>query len=277
MFGGTMTQLAETVGVLSEIVIYPIKSAVGISLDMAEVERRGFRFDRQWMLVDPEGTFLTQRQLPRMALIAPRLTFDQLIVDAPGMERLHLPLVSDEQLSGSVRIWGDRCRAAFVGPTADEWFGTFLEQPCSLVRFPETTFRHVDPKYAEPDDQVGFADGFPFLLVSEASLTDLNARMDRAVLMNRFRPNIVVSGCAPYAEDSWRKVSIGDIGFRSVKPCARCTITTVDQTTGHVGKEPLQTLAGYRRVGKKVMFGQNLIHDGFGSIQIGDAVCIKAT
>ncbi|CAA9588499.1 MAG: Flavodoxin reductases (ferredoxin-NADPH reductases) family 1 [uncultured Truepera sp.] len=271
-----MTQPAETVGVVSEIVVYPIKSAKGISLDTAQVERCGCRFDRQWMLVDSEGVFLSQRQLPRMALISPRLTEDELIVDAPGMERLVLPLVSDEQPLKNVSIWGDICRATPVGSSADKWFSTFLKTPCTLVRFPESTRRPVDPTYAKPDDQVGFADGFPFLLLSQASLTDLNTRVDQALPMTRFRPNLVVSGCSPYAEDTWKEISIGDVGFRVVKPCARCSITTVDQVTGTAGKEPLRTLAGYRRVGKKVMFGQNLIHDGRGLVRTGDVVRVTA-
>lgn len=270
-----MTPATEAAFVLSDIIIYPIKSARGIRVEEARVGRCGFEFDRQWMLIDHDGEYLTQRQFPRMALLEPNLTGDLLTIGAPGMERLSVPLAADAQPSREVRIWGDRCAATPVGPTADEWLSTVLETACSLVRFPETTFRRVDPTYSNPDDQVGFADGFPFLLLSEASLADLNTRLEDPLPMNRFRPNLVVGGCAPYAEDSWKEIRIGGVGFRVVKPCARCSITTVDQATGRVGKEPLRTLARYRRVAGKVMFGQNLIHNGRGLIRMGDVVAVE--
>jgi hypothetical protein len=142
---------------------------------------------------------------------------------------------------------------------------------------PESTFRPVNSHYATDNEQVSFTDGFPFLLISEASLQDLNKRLDEPVPMNRFRPNLVVSGCEAFAEDSWRQIRIGSISFNVVKPCERCVITTVDQALGIRGKEPLQTLSQYRRQNGKILFGQNLIHTSLGALQVGDSVEINKT
>jgi uncharacterized protein YcbX len=262
----------DTAGTLSEIVIYPLKSAGGISLSRARVDRFGLEFDRRWLVVDEAGVFLTQRQLPRMSLITPELLSDSLLLKAPGMVRLELPLQGQGGPGKTVQVWDDRCRAIPLGKEADDWVSAVLETPCHLMRFSEAEPRTVDPTYAHPADRVGFADGFPFLLISEASLTDLNTRLDEPLPMNRFRPNLVVRGVAPYAEDSWKDIRLGDIGFRVVKPCARCSITTVEQTTGVLGKEPLRTLATYRRTDGKVMFGQNLIHDAEGVLSVGDTL-----
>jgi uncharacterized protein YcbX len=138
--------------------------------------------------------------------------------------------------------------------------------------------RRLDLDYARPQDQTGFADGFPFLLISEASLADLNRRIGRTLPMQRFRPNLVVRGCAPYAEDHWRRIRIGGVGFRLVKPCSRCIIPSIDPATGERdGSEPLATLSRYRQTGNKVYFGQNLIHDGPGRLAVGDRVVVLET
>jgi uncharacterized protein YcbX len=144
------------------------------------------------------------------------------------------------------------------------------------VHFPDDSRRAVDPDYAAPADQVGFADGFPFLLISQASLDDLNARLDQPVPMLRFRPNLVVSGCGPYAEDGWKRIRIGDIEFRVAKPCSRCIIPTIDFATGERAREPLQTLMTYRKRDNKVYFGQNLLHDAGGRLEVGTQVEVLA-
>lgn len=259
---------------LTGIYIYPIKSAAGISLEMAEVENRGFQYDRRWMVVDEQGKFLTQRQLPRMALIQVRLMADQLVVEVPNQQRLLIPveLVSDRRIS--VKVWNDVCDAIELSPEVSQWFSEFLGINCHLVYLPEDSYRPINPEYAQPDEQVSFADGFPFLLISEASLQDLNQRLDQPVPMNRFRPNLVVSGCQAFAEDSWRQIRIGSLRFRVVKPCARCAITTVDQSLGISGKEPLITLAQYRLDQGQILFGQNLIAENLGILRIGDKVTI---
>ena len=264
-----MTRQAEW-GLLSAIIVYPIKSAAGIRLPEARLEAPGLEFDRRWMVVDHNHSFLTQRQLPKMALIKPEVKEELLLVDAPGMRQLRLPKEPDRKIFQTVRVWEDRCPALPMGNEAAEWFSAFLGVTCSLVYLPETVRRGVDPTYAKSTDRVGFADGFPLLLTSEASLADLNARLEQALPMSRFRPNLVVRGLEAFAEDFFSELWIGDLSFRIVKPCARCSITTVDQATAEVGKEPLRTLARYRRVVGKVMFGQNLIHNGLGTIRVAD-------
>jgi len=247
---------------------YPVKSAAGEEFNALEVTERGFSGDRDWMVVDTRGRFLTQRQLARMTLIGARLDDVGILrLNAPGMPGLQVGGLSDRRML--VRVWDDSVPAAMAGTEADAWLSAFLERPCHLVRFATGTVRAVDPDYAGPDDQVGFADGFPFLLISQASLDGLNGRLQHPVSMSRFRPNLVIAGCDAHAEDNWKRIRIGDTEFRVAKPCSRCIIPTIDPSTGERGREPLQTLAGYRRRDNKVYFGQNLIHDGVGRLEVG--------
>jgi uncharacterized protein YcbX len=262
---------------LSGLYAYPIKSAGGIALEASEVDGRGLRHDRRWMLMDGAGRFMSQRRFPRMALIRVRIEPDHLVVDAPEMPSLEVPLRPPDTKLMLARVWEDLVEVSTVSDDADRWFGEFLDMRCKLVYLPDLTVRPVDPAFGGSGDQVGLADGFPFLLVSEASLADLTARLERPVPMNRFRPNLVVGGCEPFAEDGWRVIQIGKITLRVVKPCARCTITTVDQRTAATGKEPLRTLAKFRRAGNKVLFGQNLIHDDSGTLRVGDPVEVVQT
>ncbi len=257
---------------LSGLYVYPIKSCGGIPLEASEVDRRGLRHDRRWMLVDETGCFMSQRRFPRMALIRVRIEPDDLVVDAPGMPSLEVPLQPPAGRLMLTRVWDDLVESLTVGDDADRWFSRFLDVSCRLVYLPEESVRPVDPACGGPGDQVGLADGFPFLLISEASLADLNARLEEPVPMDRFRPNLVVRSCEPFAEDNWRLVRIGPITFRVVKPCERCAITTVNQRSATKSKEPLRTLARYRRSGKKVLFGQNLIHDKSDTLHTDDPV-----
>ena len=257
---------------LSGLYVYPIKSAGGISLEAWDVDERGLRHDRRWMLVDEAGRFMSQRRFPRMALIGVRIEPDRLVVDASEMPSLDVPLRPPDPKLSLAQVWGDLVEVSTVGAEADRWFGEFLGVRCKLVYLPGASVRPVDPAYGRRGDRVGLADGFPFLLASGASLADLNARLQSPIPMNRFRPNLVVEGCEPFAEDGWRLVRIGTITFRVVKPCARCAITTVDQRTASKGKEPLRTLASFRRAGNKVLFGQNLIHDHKGTLRLGDPI-----
>lgn len=265
---------------LARIYVYPIKSAAGVALDRAALDGLGLRHDRRWMLVDDAGEFLSQRRLPRMALISVSFSGASLLVEAPSMSALTLPLEpgpDDPRQRTPVRVFDDLVPAASAGEEPDRWFSGFLGVGCRLVYMPDDVVRPVDPDYARDGDRVGFADGFPLLMFSEASLADLNSRLPEPVPENRFRPNLVVSGCGAFAEDGWRWVRVGEVGFRVAKPCARCTITTVDQRIGVRGKEPLRTLASYRKVGDKVMFGQNLAHDGPGELRVGDAVEVEGS
>lgn len=226
------------------------------------------------MVVDGDGRFRSQREHPQMATVGVRLEARTLVLAAPGLAALRVPLEETAGAGVDVTVWRDRCRAVDCGEAAAEWFSELLGVASRLVRMPAGEVRSVDRRFAGPGDQVSFADGYPFLLLTQASLDDLNARLDAPLPMNRFRPNIVVAGCLPYAEDGWRRIEIGAIGFRLVKPCARCVITTTDQATGERGIEPLRTLAAYRREGDRVLFGWNMVHEGRGAVSVGDTVRI---
>jgi uncharacterized protein YcbX len=254
--------------------IYPIKSCRGIDLLSAEVHASGFSWDRTWMLVDPEGTFLSQRRVPRLATIEVVLGREALRISAPDLEDLEVPLEPVGEPSLTVAIWNDRVPAHAVGREADAWFQEALGVPCRLVRQPVTASRPVDPHFGAPDDVVSLADAYPILLTSTASLTDLNSRLKDPVPMNRFRPNIVVRGASPYAEDAWKTVTGPDLTLRLVKPCARCQIITKDQRTGLGSEEPLRTLRTYRQRDHKATFGQNAIPDAQGSIRVDEILTV---
>ncbi len=263
---------------LSEINIYPIKSLGGISLKNSTVEARGLRFDRRWMLIDEKKSFLTQRAFPKMATVSVEILENGLRVSQAKNE-LIIPFEPNTNETASVKIWRSRCRAKVYENEINEWFQDVLQTDCKLVLMPEDTRRKVNYFYAvHKDDTVSFADGYPFLLIGENSLADLNSRLENPVPMNRFRPNFVVSGSEAFAEDEWKKIKIGECDFHVVKPCGRCVITTIDQEIGvKQGVEPLKTLASFRipkrSIKKKILFGQNLIAETVGgTISIGDKV-----
>jgi uncharacterized protein YcbX len=256
---------------LTGIHLYPVKGAAGLSLQRCTLDSFGIVHDRRWMVVDSDGVFLSQRSLPRMALLSPRLEDDALNLDAPDMSTLRLPTEWEGGEEIDVRIWRDRVRARLVSPDADAWMSHFLASPVRLVHMGSDEWRTTDPRYAE-GFRVSFSDGYPVHLLSEESLIDLNEKLMDPVPMNRFRPNLVVSGGGPYGEDGWRRIRIGQVEFAVVKPCARCTVITVDQSEGVAGREPLATLSGYRGAEGKVYFGQNLVHLGTGQLAVGDRV-----
>ena len=262
-------------GRLTELHVYPIKAARGIAVTEWEVDSFGLRYDRRWMVVDEAGVFLSQRSHPRMAFLEPSIRDNRLRVEAPGMPGLTTPLHPPATVGTTVAVWDDICSATWLGQEAAAWFTRFLGTPCSLVHMADDVLRPADPAYAPGDARVSFADGFPFLLISEESLADLNRRMAQPLPMNRFRPNLVVSAGAPFAEDSWDRIDIGSIGLRVVKPCGRCVVTTTDQGTGERGQEPLRTLATYRRQNGEVMFGQNAVHQNTGKLRVGDPVTLR--
>lgn len=242
------------------------------------VEERGLKFDRRWMLVNEERGFLTQRQFPKMATINVEISSVGLRAYQEENEKIisFEPKTNDAAV---VKIWSSRCRAKIYESEVNEWFSDVLQTNCKLVLMPKETRRKVNYFYAvHKEDEVSFADGYPFLLVGANSLNDLNSKLELPVPMNRFRPNLVVSGTEPFAEDNWKKIKIGDTIFHVVKPCARCVITTIDQKKGASGGvEPLKTLASYRipkrSIKKKVLFGQNLIAENVGgTLKVGDKV-----
>jgi uncharacterized protein YcbX len=259
---------------LTALNIYPIKSTKGIALAESEVDGFGLRYDRRWMVVDSSGQFLSQRSHARLALVIPSIQGDRLRIDAPGMPALEVPLRPSPSVTTTAAVWDDICSVSWVGESAADWFSEFLGSACSLVHMAEDTVRPADPAFAPTGSRVSFADGFPFLLISEESLADLNRRLAEPLPMNRFRPNLVVAGGEPYEEDRWTRLEIGGIRLRVVKPCGRCVVTTTDQSTGQRGKEPLRTLATYRKRDGEVMFGQNVVHENPGRLRIGDPVVI---
>ncbi len=253
---------------VSELAIYPVKSLAQLSMDQLRVERTGFAFDRRWMVVDEDGLMITQRKKARMSLIQPQPYDKGLRLQASDMPDLNVFCASDSPRR-SVTVWDDSCMALDCGDEAGAWLSRFLDIRCRLVFFPEDEVRQVDPTYAQPGDRTAFSDGFPILLISQASLDDLNRRLARPVDMRRFRPNLVVSGCEPFAEDNWKQIRIGGIIFRIVKPCSRCVIPNIDPDTAEKSAEPTRTLSRFRLQDKKILFGQNVIAESQGELECG--------
>lgn len=263
---------------LAGLYCYPVKSCAGTALEAAELDAFGLIADRRWMVVQPDGVFLTQRKLPKMALIRPHLMNEGLCLEAPGMSALEVPAPPSCAPAVRVTVWNSTCQAVDAGDQAARWLSDFLEAECRLVGIDDRFQRRVNPEFALDDDSVSFADGFPLLLTNSASLEDLNRRLTDPLPMDRFRPNLVISGALPFAEDRWECIKIGKVTFHLVKPCARCVVTTVDQATAQQGEEPLVTLAGYRRAEDGgILFGQNLIHTPKrGRIRVGDPIEVLA-
>ena len=260
---------------LASVHIYPLKGCRAVDLDQAVVEPWGLAGDRRWLLVDADGQFITQREHPALARLVVRYGDGaDIAVSSDGFPSLPVaaPVGRPELLK--VTVWRSTVLAAAAGPEADAWFSGYLGQPVRLVWLDDPTRRAVDPEFAADGDVVSFADGFPLLLTSVGSLDQLGrwlaADGDRPVPMNRFRPNVVVSGFEPWDEDRWRRIRIGSVSFRVAKPCGRCIVTTTDQATGERGRQPLRMLARHRRFGKSLVFGQNIIPDSPGLIRVGD-------
>ena len=258
---------------LSALHVYPVKSLAGIKLQEAEVTGRGLRHDRRFMVVDPAGDFFTQRDIPKMATVWTEIEGGKLRLAAPDVGEVE---VDAEPAGGdpmTVKVWNSTCAAVAPSPEADRWLTGYLGAPCRLVYMPESTRRPVNPAYGG-DNAVGFADGYPFLVTNEGSLADLNARLRRPVPMNRFRPNLVLSGAPAFAEDGWREFRVGGASFRMAKPCGRCQVTTTDQATGEVmGPEPLSVLTAYRDSKDfGARFGMNAVATSGGVVRVGDPV-----
>lgn len=261
---------------LSALYRYPLKSARGESLASSPLEALGLRGDRRWMLVEPEsGRFLTQRLLPQMSQLTALYNADGgLSLSAPGFGSMEVALPHPDEGLRGVTIWRDSLRVPDAGDAAAEWLSAFIGRPCRLVQAPESRTRQVDTAYAQPGDRVAFPDGFPLLLIGQASLGDLSARVGRPLEMLRFRPNLVVEGSAPYAEDEWKRIRIGALEFEVAKGCSRCILTTIDPGTGerNADREPLTTLKTYRERNGEVYFGQNLLPRGTGELRVGMSV-----
>lgn len=252
---------------------YPIKGCAGVPVERLELDAFGARGDRRWMVVDEEGRFLSQRDLPAMARIQARTDGDGLVLRVPGERPLTVAPTPGAATTSPVVVWGDVVQATFPSDAADRALSRFLDRPCRLAWLPPASLRPIPAPWGVPGDRVSFTDAFPFLLISEESLAALNARLERPVEMLRFRPGIVVRGEGAFAEDGWRRITIGDVAMDVAKPCARCAVTTVDPATGErTGREPLRTLARVRGWDGHAWFGQNLIHRGGGALAVGDVL-----
>lgn len=263
---------------LSALYRYPLKSGRGESLQQVALDRLGLEGDRRWMLVDePSGRFLTQRAVPQMSQLGALWNAEGgLTLSAPGFPSLEVPLPDAEAPLRGVTIWRDTLRVPDAGDAAHAWLSDFIGKPTRLVQIPLERARTTQAGYGKDDDQVAFADGFPLLLIGESSLQDLSSRVGRPLEMLRFRPNLVIEGSPAFAEDGWKRIRIGDIEFRVVKPCSRCILTTIDPQTGErsADREPLATLQQYRAQEDGAMFGQNLVNDGDGRLEVGMPVTV---
>ncbi|UEG50114.1 MOSC domain-containing protein [Ferruginibacter lapsinanis] len=263
---------------VSELYIYPIKSLGGIAVSSAELTDRGFQYDRRWMLIDEGNNFLTQREYPQMALLQVDLIGDHLVVSHKiNKASINISVIPESQEMIIAKVWSYKGKLQLVSTVADKWFSTMLSIPCRLVYMPDSTIRKVSSYYAVNKDITSLSDGYPLLLIGEASLQDLNSRLSAPVPIDRFRPNIVFSGGKPFEEDTMAVFEINGINFYGVKLCARCAITTIDQNSAEKNKEPLKTLASYRKKNFNIYFGQNVIHGGSGKINIGDTIRVIKT
>jgi uncharacterized protein len=281
---------AATAVEITGLFIYPVKSCRGIALQEAEIGPRGLLQDREFLLVDEHDIFMTQRKTPDLARISVALENGSISFSTEHARELRLRFSDIEETGNAqprrtVRIFNDTLVADDVGETAAEWFSDVLQRSCRVVRIGAASRREVplsqiaEPHRGSMPPQIPFTDAYPTLLASEESLADLNARLPHAIPMNRFRPNIVVRGAAPFAEHTWTSLRRGDVVLGSAAACLRCVVTTTDQRTGlRDGAEPLQTLATYRRSpdGRGVMFGQYVVHPTRGTLRVGDTLFAEA-
>ena len=259
---------------ITNLHIYPLKSGAGIAVDRFDLDRFGPENDRRWMVIDGNDALVTQRENVGLRQIVALPATDRLTLRAPGMADLGIPR-DDQAPKRTVRVWDDQVEAVDSGDPAARWLSEFLGQSVRLAYLPSWGVRPTNRSYDPIGANVSFADGYPILVVGLTSLEDLNGRLAIPLPMNRFRPNVVVSGTTPYEEDSWRRFSSNGVTFDAVKPCARCVITTTDQDTGERGQEPLQTLATFRKAAGGVLFGMNVVHRGPGILRVGDHFTIE--
>lgn len=264
---------------ISQLFVYPIKSCGGVSLDRAQLVRGGLRGDRRYMLVDERGRFVTRRTEPRLCLVKVTWESGYFTAHAPNAPPLLLPESFDEDSLPEPKVrasvWSDSLDAREVRE-GSAWFSSLLGRDLLLLYMPEEALRPLKPELSEPGDVVSFADGYPLLLCTESSLSDLNERLIEAIGMERFRPNVVISGTAPYEEDQWSRIDLGSVSFSVPKVCERCVMTTLEEGTGIRSKEPLRTLATYRRFDGAVWFGINLIPRTSGTLEIGRPLRVSA-
>lgn len=253
---------------LTQINVYPVKSLDGFSPSSATVEEKGLQHDRRWMLIDDNGTFMSQRTTRKMTYLRATIEDNYLVISEKqnAMNSCRV-LIAQEGASVQVTVWDDTMQAALVSSEMNIFLSNFLGKPSRLVKMPEQTRRDIEADYNTGNDVVSFADGFPFLIIGEASINDLNERLTNPINekgqplegMRRFRTNFVFDGGVPYEEDAWRDFRIGEVDFIGCKPCGRCVMTTLNPDTGVRDADTLETLSKYRTVGKSIKFGQNVL------------------
>lgn len=259
---------------VSGLYVHPVKSLGGIAVTQFDIDRFGPQMDRRWLVVDRQGQFITQRQKAVMALVRTALQGDRVTLSVEGQPSITFSPADFDGAERPVQVWRDHC-AARSGPAGlDDWISQALGSDCQIVFMPDSTHRKVDPHYAQAGETVSFADGFPLLLTTDASLADLNRRLPFSVGMERFRPNLVVQGSAPFAEDDWQRIRVGQMTFRVSKPCSRCAIPTIDPQTAQKQPEVFKTLQRFRARDGEVWFGRNLLPEGSGTLCLGDRVDI---
>jgi len=261
---------------VSELFIYPIKSLGGIAKQKVDIINTGFKHDRRWMLVDEHHLFLSQRSHHQMALLQPSETENGILVTHKHFpsQQILIPFQTDQDNKLKVTVWDDNCAAVMVDQELNKWFSDMLHFNCKLVYMPDDSKRLVDKAYASNEEITSFSDGYPILMVGQASLDQLNEKLAIQLPMNRFRPNIVFTGGHPHLEDEMKTFHINGQYFSGVKPCARCVMTTIDQQTAATNKEPLATLSRYRMKNNKIYFGQNVLQHQHGQLQTGDEIII---
>ena len=250
-----------TIATVTGLFVYPVKSTHAIARPRVRVTWTGFEWDRQWMVIDGKGTFLSQRTHPQLARIVPEVTPHALVLSAPELPPLQLPLSTDGERI-AVRVHRDACVGLDQGLAAHEWVSRALGEAVRLVRVPPNTERRANPAFAGTvPAPMGFADGYPVLVCNQASLDDLNERMPQAIPMERFRPNLVLDGLPAWAEDRIDSIQVGDLTLRLVKPCTRCTIPSIDQQTGLPSTDPGPVLKTFRfnKALLGISFGENAV------------------
>lgn len=260
---------------VDQLIVYPVKSLAGVTLETVNLTASGFESDRRWMIVDANQAFVTQRENPVLSRCRVRIDGDDILITCDGQD-CKLPARPTSRDTVGVRIWGDVVSAVAGPPGPAELLSSILGFECSLVYMPDEAVRTVDRKYAPERAHTAFTDGFPILVTSTASLAELNRRLDSPVPMSRFRPNLVVRGGEPFDEDHWGLVEAGDVRIRGVKPCSRCVMTTIDASTAETGKEPLKTLSTFRRWGSHVYFGENFLVEIPGRLSVGNPVVVRS-
>jgi uncharacterized protein YcbX len=277
--GRTSESPMSAIANVAELFVYPLKSARAIACSRVRVRPTGFEWDRHWMLINAQGVFLSQRTHPQLACIVPQIEGEELLLRAPGLPSLRLPRTfTGERLA--VRVHNDRCIGLDEGSAAAEWASRIAAEPARLVRVPAQIERQANPAFAgDVFAPMGFADGFPVLVCNQASLEDLNIRLPQGIPMERFRPNVVLEGLSPWAEDRIDTLTFGEVTLRLVKPCSRCTIPSIDQRTGQQAIDPTPVLRQFRfsKALRGVTFGENavIVRGADGLIERGAACQVR--